>query len=151
MTKLRNDPHGQGVDTHSPFPPLRHDNPVQASGKRLVAIDRLDERRVVEVRTEEHGVLAVGVTPDGIAFAVSNLCRHQFAKLGRGRVTEDGCLECPWHRADYDVTTGAMQSGPKGRIFGFKPYSAGIKLFGSVAKLRTFEVELRDGAIYLVD
>jgi nitrite reductase/ring-hydroxylating ferredoxin subunit len=151
MTKLRNDPHRRGVDTTSPFPPVTHDDPVTAEGPRLVAVDRLGERRIVEVRTADHGVLAVGMTPDGAPFAVGNLCRHQLAKLGRGRVNDDGCLECPWHRADYDVRTGAMRSGPKGRVFGFKPYSAAIEKFGQVAKLRTFDVEVRDGAIWLTD
>jgi nitrite reductase/ring-hydroxylating ferredoxin subunit len=147
--KLRNDPHERGVGTGSPLPPVTHDRPVAAQGRRLVAVDRLDDRRVVEVRTSAHGVLAVGVTPEGTPFAVSNLCRHQLGKLGRGRVTDDGCLQCPWHRADYDVDDGSMVSGPKGRIFGFVPYSAAIKLFGNLVKLRTFAVEMRDGAIWL--
>jgi nitrite reductase/ring-hydroxylating ferredoxin subunit len=150
MPNLRNEPHERGVDTHSMIPPVTHDHPVTAQGRRLVDVDRLDERRVIEVDTQEHGVLAVGMTPDGTPFATSNLCRHQFAKLGRGRVTDDGCLQCPWHRADYDVKSGAMKNGPKGRIFGFKPYSSMIKLFGNVAKLRTFDVEVRNGAIWLV-
>jgi 3-phenylpropionate/trans-cinnamate dioxygenase ferredoxin component len=149
MTKLRNDPQNRGVETPGALPPVVHDNPVPAEGRRLIATDRLDERRVTEVRTDDHGVLAVGLTPDGTPFAVSNLCRHQFGKLGRGRVTDDGCLQCPWHRADYDVVSGAMTSGPKGRIFGFKPYSALVNAFGRVAKLRTFPVEVRDGAIWL--
>jgi nitrite reductase/ring-hydroxylating ferredoxin subunit len=126
-----------------------HDHPRRANGRRLLDVDQLDERRVTEVETQEHGVLAVGLMPDGSPFAVSNVCRHQLAKLGRGRVTDDGCLECPWHRADYDVSDGSMTSGPKGRIFGFKPYSWAIKTFGNVARLRTFPVEVRDGAIWL--
>ena len=150
MTKLRNDPYERGVDTGSPFPPVTHDHPVEAKGARLVDLDRLGERGVIEVNTPEHGVLAVGVRPDGSPFAVSNVCRHQYAKMGRGRVTDDGCLECPWHRARYNVTDGAMVEGPKGRIFGFKPYSAVFRLIGSVAKLRTFGVEVRDGAIWLL-
>jgi nitrite reductase/ring-hydroxylating ferredoxin subunit len=149
MTNLRNSPHERGVDTGSAFPPVTHDHPRTAEGRRLVAVDALDERRVVEVSTDQHGVLAVGITPDGTPFATSNLCRHQAAKLGRGRVTDDGCLQCPWHRADYDVTDGSMLAGPKGRIFGFKPYSAAIKAFGNVAKLRVFPVEIHDGAIWL--
>ena len=95
-------------------------------------------------------MLAVGMTPDGLPFAVGNLCRHQFAKLGRGRVTADGCLECPWHRAAYDVTDGTMTEGPKGRVFGFKPYSWAFKTFGRAAPLHTTPVEVRDGAIWLV-
>jgi nitrite reductase/ring-hydroxylating ferredoxin subunit len=101
------------------------------------------------VQTAAHGVLAVGFKPDGTAFAVSNLCLHQGAKLGRGRVTDEGCLQCPWHRAEFDVDEGRMRSGPKGRIFGFAPYSLAIKAFGNVARLRRFDVEVRDGSIWL--
>jgi nitrite reductase/ring-hydroxylating ferredoxin subunit len=122
---------------------------VVADGARLVELDELDDRRVVEVRTDSSGVLAVGVTPQGKPFAVSNICRHQFGKLGRGRVTGTGCLECPWHRARYDVVDGTMLKGPKGRVFGFKPYSSLVEAVGSTLKLKTFPVEIRDGAIYL--
>jgi nitrite reductase/ring-hydroxylating ferredoxin subunit len=149
MVKLFNDPHQRGVDTHSPIPPVTHDNPTVAHGDRLIGLEQLDDRRVAEVRTEHAGVLAVGVTPGGEPFAVSNVCRHQFAKLGRGRVTDSGCLECPWHRARYDVSDGTMVEGPKGRVFGFKPYSSVVKAAGGAVKLKTFPVEIRDGAIFL--
>src|SRR3954468_16658895 len=111
MPELREDPHGRGVETGSPDPPVTHDDPVVADGRRLVDVAALGDRGVLEVRTEEHGVLAVGMA-DGTPFAVSNVCRHQFGKLGRGRVT-GGCHECPWHRARYDVRTGTMLEGPK--------------------------------------
>ncbi len=103
-------------------PELRTKDPVRAQGRRLVAVADLPP---------------------------SNVCRHQFAKLGQGQV-RDGCLECPWHRARYDVTTGAMTSGPKGRIFGFGPYSRAIQAYTNTGfRLRRFPVELRDGAIVL--
>jgi nitrite reductase/ring-hydroxylating ferredoxin subunit len=150
MSLLRNDPHGRGVETDSPFPPVTHDGPVAADGARLVAVGALGERGVVEVRTARHGVLAVGMA-GGEPFAVGNVCRHQGAKLGRGRVTPSGCLECPWHRAHFDVRTGRMVDGPKGRVFGFKPYSAAVRGFGEIARLQRHRVVLRDGAIYLAD
>ena len=49
--------------------------------------------------------LAVGMN-EGAPFALSNRCRHLFASLGKGHVMDDGCFECPWHRALYDVGTG---------------------------------------------
>lgn len=149
MPSLRFSPHERGVDTSGVLPPIFHDHPVKAEGRRLVRVDQLSARRVTEVHTPGHGVLAVGMTPDGTPFAVSNLCRHQGGKLGRGRVTDDGCLQCPWHRADFDVDTGDMRTGPKGRLFGFKPYSLAIKAFGKIAKLRRYDVEVRDGSIWL--
>ena len=149
MPDLRNDPHGRGVETDSPFPPVTHDEPVVASGSRLVDVSALGERGVIEVRTDAHGVLAVGIA-DGTPFAVSNVCRHQFAKLGQGQIRE-GCLECPWHRARYDVRTGRMTEGPKGRIFGFKPYSATVQTVANAGfKLRRHPVAVRDGAIWLL-
>ena len=147
MPNLREEPHGDGVDTEGA--PVTHGSPLVAEGDRLADVAALGPHGVVEVRTEEHGVLAVGLA-EGEPFAVSNVCRHQFAKLGQGRVTGDGCLECPWHRARYDVRTGRMTSGPKGRIFGFKPYSATVQTVANTAiPLRTHPVVLRDGAIWL--
>jgi 3-phenylpropionate/trans-cinnamate dioxygenase ferredoxin component len=129
-------------------PPVKTRDPAVAQGDRLVALADLPPDGVCEVETSEHGTLAVGVV-DGVPFAVSNVCRHQFAKLGRGQVRE-GCLECPWHRARYDVRTGEMTAGPKGRIFGFPPYSKTVQgIANTAAKLRTFPVVQRDGAIWL--
>jgi 3-phenylpropionate/trans-cinnamate dioxygenase ferredoxin component len=148
MAPLREDPNGRGVETDGPLPPVTHDEPVVANGDRLVAVEALGDRGVVEVRTERHGVLAVGIAA-GRPFAVSNVCRHQFGKLGRGRVS-DGCLECPWHRARYDVRTGAMVEGPKGRVFGFTPYSKAVQGVANAAfRLTTHPVAIRDGAIWL--
>ena len=131
-----------------PIPEVLSDDPVVARGDRLVAVDDLPPSGVVEVDTAAHGTLAVGLVR-GEPFAVSNVCRHQFAKLGQGQI-RDGCLECPWHRARYDVRTGTMVSGPKGRIFGFPPYAKTVQATANaVAKLRRHDVELRDGAIWL--
>jgi len=130
-------------------PPVKTRNPFVAQGRRLIAIAELPANGVAEVETTEHGTLAVG-RADGQAFAVSNVCRHQFAKMGRGKVTGDGCLECPWHRARYDVQTGKMLSGPKGRIFGLGPYSKAVQSVANAAvPLKVFPVTERDGAIWL--
>ena len=131
-----------------PIPEVVSDRPFLAVGDHLVSVDKLPPSGVAEVETQEHGTLAVGLV-DGVPFAVSNVCRHQFAKLGQGQVRE-GCLECPWHRARYDVRTGTMVSGPKGRIFGFPPYAKTVQATATaVAKLRVFDVEIRDGDICL--
>jgi len=133
----------------SVLPPVRTRDPVLADGRRLIAVADLPPSGVVEVETAAHGTLAVGVA-QGMPFAVSNVCRHQFAKLGQGWVDGDGCLVCPWHRAQYDVANGVMLSGPKGRIFGFGPYAATVKGTANAAfRLQTFPVDERDGAIWL--
>jgi 3-phenylpropionate/trans-cinnamate dioxygenase ferredoxin subunit len=118
----------------------------EQSSARLVAVDDLGASNVVVVEKTAHGALAVGIS-EGKPFAVSNRCRHLFASLGNGHVTEDGRLQCPWHAALYDVGTGAMVRGPQGA---FKPLAGAVKATTGARPLKTFAVEVRDGAIWLV-
>ena len=112
----------------------------------MVAVDDLGPSQVAVVEDTPHGAIAVGMS-GGAPFAVSNRCRHLFASLGTGRVTDEGCLECPWHRARYDVETGKMVRGPQGA---FKPLAGAIKATAGARRLSTFQVGIRDGAIWLV-
>ena len=114
---------------------------------RLVAVDDLGDSQVAVVDNTPHGALAVGISA-GNPFALSNRCRHLFASLGEGQVTDEGCLQCPWHAARYDVGTGKMVRGPQGA---FKPLAGVVKATTGAIPLKTFPVELRDGAIWLVD
>jgi 3-phenylpropionate/trans-cinnamate dioxygenase ferredoxin component len=115
------------------------------SAVRLVAVDDLGDSHVTVVEQTPHGALAVGMRGDK-PFALSNRCRHLFAPLGRGRVTDAGCLECPWHGALYDVESGKMERGPQGA---FKPIAGAVKVTAGARALKTFPVEVRDGAIWL--
>ena len=115
------------------------------TSERLVAVDDLGPSQVAVVENTAHGVLAVGISA-GKPFAVSNRCRHLFASLGKGHVTDDGCLECPAHAARYDVGTGKIVRGPQGA---FKPLAGAVKATTGARALKTFPVEVRDGAIWL--
>jgi 3-phenylpropionate/trans-cinnamate dioxygenase ferredoxin subunit len=117
------------------------------SATRLVAVDDLGDSQVTLVEDTPHGALAVGIS-EGEPFAVSNRCRHLFASLGNGQVTDDGCLECPWHASRYDVSTGKMVRGPQGA---FKPLAGVVKATTGAIQLRTYRVAVRDRAIWLVD
>jgi nitrite reductase/ring-hydroxylating ferredoxin subunit len=119
---------------------------AEQSATRLAAVDDLGSTQVTVVEETPHGTLAVGLS-GGKPFAVSNRCRHLFASLGKGHVDDDGCLECPWHAALYDVSTGKMVRGPQGA---FKPVAGAIKATTGARALKTFPVEIRDGAIWLV-
>ena len=112
----------------------------------LLAVDDLGDSHVAVVESTPHGALAVGISA-GEPFAVSNRCRHLFASLGKGHVTDDGCLQCPWHAARYDVGTGEMVRGPQGA---FRPLAGAVKATTGARPLKTFPVEVREGAIWLV-
>jgi 3-phenylpropionate/trans-cinnamate dioxygenase ferredoxin component len=116
------------------------------SAARLIAVQELGDSKVTVVEDTPHGALAVGISA-GKPFAVSNRCRHLFASLGKGHVTEEGCLQCPWHAARYDVVSGKMVRGPQGA---FRPLAGAVKATAGARSLKTFPVEVRDGAIWLV-
>ena len=118
----------------------------EQSATRLIAVDDLGASQVAVVDKTPHGALAVGIS-GGKPFALSNRCRHLLASLGEGQVTDDGCLQCPWHAARYDVGTGKMVRGPQGA---FKPLAGVVKATTGAIPLKTFPVELREGAIWLV-
>jgi 3-phenylpropionate/trans-cinnamate dioxygenase ferredoxin subunit len=118
----------------------------EQSAVRLVAVDDLGPSQVTVAEGTPHGTIAVGISA-GKPFATSNRCRHLFASLGGGRVTAEGCLECPWHGSRYNVETGKMVRGPQGA---YKPLAGVIKATAGAIALKTFPVELRDGAIWLV-
>jgi nitrite reductase/ring-hydroxylating ferredoxin subunit len=118
----------------------------EQSATRLIALEDLGASHVTVVDKPPHGALAVGISA-GKPFAVSNRCRHLFASLGNGLVTDDGCLQCPWHAARYDVATGKMVRGPQGA---FKPLAGAVKATTGARTLKTFPVEVRDGAIWLI-
>lgn len=114
----------------------------------LISLTDLPERGVTAIETP-HGRLAVGVS-DGKPFAVSDRCRHLRASLGRGRIAEDGCLECPWHGARYDVRTGEMTRGPQGAAFALA--RGAVRAYSSkLLPLKRYEVIERDGALYLAE
>ena len=112
--------------------------------ERLIAIADLGPSRVAQVESSK-GTLAVGVV-NGEPFATSNRCRHLLARLGEGHVTGEGCLECPWHGARYNVRSGAMVRGPQGA---FRPVAEVVRHTTGLRKLSVYDVVERDGVIYL--
>ncbi|MDR2876708.1 MAG: non-heme iron oxygenase ferredoxin subunit [Chromatiales bacterium] len=70
------------------------------------------------------------VNLDGEFYAVDNICTHAHIVLTEGCLI-DGQLECPLHRARFDVRTGAVTAPPA-----YEP-------------LRTYEVRV-DGDAVLV-
>ena len=100
--------------------------------------DRLPAADLPPGAVRRVGEWAVG-NADGHLFAVSRLCRHQFADLSEGSIDADGCLVCPWHQSRYDVRTGEMVEGPRGFLGYHGPtpgYTQLVRLLGSVARLR---------------
>lgn len=113
--------------------------------ERLIAVSELQERGVTSVETSR-GRLAVGISR-GEPFAVTPVCRHLRGDLAKGRIADDGCLECPLHAARFDVRTGEMTRGPQGA---FRPVAGVVKGTLGRMRLKTHRVVEEEGVLYLV-
>jgi nitrite reductase/ring-hydroxylating ferredoxin subunit len=82
-------------------------------------------------------------------FAVTRRCRHLRADLAGGSINEAGCLVCPWHQSEYDVTTGRMVKGPQGVFAKIPGLGALFKGLTKVLPLGLGTVEERDGDVYV--
>jgi len=51
---------------------------------------------------------------DGEIYALDGICTHEDLPLDGGEV-DDGILECPWHGARYEVSTGRVRALPATR------------------------------------
>ena len=62
-------------------------------------------------------LVIVGPDPDDAAAperpprVLANRCSHRGGPLAEGDLV-DGCLRCPWHGSEFDVTTGHVRRGP---------------------------------------
>ncbi|MDF2376461.1 MAG: non-heme iron oxygenase ferredoxin subunit [Verrucomicrobiales bacterium] len=54
------------------------------------------------------------VRHEGTVYAIDDLCPHADASLAFGPV-ENGCIACPWHYAEFRLSTGEALSGPTPR------------------------------------
>jgi 3-phenylpropionate/trans-cinnamate dioxygenase ferredoxin subunit len=68
-------------------------------------------------------------------FATQANCTHVFAPLARGKIIADGVVQCPFHRARFDIRTG--------KVIDWANFPPGIQLLNMVRgekSLHTFQV-----------
>lgn len=94
------------------------------------------------------GRYAVGNSEDQL-FAVTRRCRHLGADLADGSIDSDGCLVCPWHGANYDVTSGRMMRGPQGIFAKIPGLGAGFKLLTRILPLGRGVLTEREGTVFV--
>lgn len=73
-------------------------------------------------------------------FATQSKCTHTFAPLARGKIIDDCQVQCPLHRARFDIRTGA--------VIEWANFPPGIQLLNAVRgekALRSYKVSVKDG------
>ncbi len=92
----------------------------------LASSTELEEGKGRPYELEGHRIALV--RHEGHVYALDDLCPHADASIAFGPV-ENGCIACPWHYAEFNLSTGAVLSGP------------------AVRGIRTYQVEEADGQV----
>jgi len=75
-------------------------------------------------------------------FATQSNCTHVFAPLAKGKIV-DGCkVQCPFHRARFDIRTG--------EVIDWANFPPGIQVLNFVRgekALKTYKVSVKAGAV----
>lgn len=102
-------------------------SPANEEAHRVADADDVPENGglAVDVGGEE---VAIFTLEDGY-YGLSNVCTHQGGPLGEGEV-EGVWVYCPWHGHQFDIRSG--EHGQLDRL-----------------NTRTYEVEERDGALFV--
>ena len=75
-------------------------------------------------------------------FATQSQCTHTFGPLARGEIVEGCQVQCPLHRARFDIATG--------KVIQWANFPPGIELLDVVRgekPLRTYPVKVKDGKV----
>ncbi|MGH8931045.1 MAG: Rieske (2Fe-2S) protein [Egibacteraceae bacterium] len=105
---------------------------MSETSAQLVSVARVEDVPAGTVTTVEAcGRWIALVNYGGWFFAADNDCTHAGGPLGEGRIGTGCLLECPWHRAVFEVRSGRVRRGPAR-----KP-------------LRTYRVVVEHGAVFV--
>lgn len=76
-------------------------------------------------------------------YATQPRCTHMWVSLRRGKV-DDNCVQCPLHRARFDIRTGQVEQ--------WANFPPGIQVLNPVRgekALKTWPVTVEDGSVFV--
>lgn len=77
-------------------------------------------------------------------YATQANCTHMFGPLARGKIVNDCMVQCPLHRARFDIASGEVKEWAN-----FPPGIQLLDIVRSKKKLQTFVVDVRDEDVYV--
>ena len=77
-------------------------------------------------------------------YATQARCTHVFASLSKGKILDDKCVQCPLHRARFDIRTGEVEE--------WANFPPGVQLLNAVRgekNLQTWPVSEENGQLFV--
>ena len=99
------------------------------------------DKTTIKVNDEE---IIVYRLDDGF-YATQAKCTHLFKNMSKGKVVDDCKIQCPLHRARFDIRTG--------EVVDWANFPPGVQLLNAVRKqkaLKTYPVKIEDGEVFVL-
>jgi len=110
---------------------------------KVIEADELEESERKLIKLGEQTILLM--REKDRFYAVSNQCPHLKLPLLKGKVTADNSIVCPWHRSEFDLTTGEVKE--------WSSWPPGLgKLLGCLKRetaLTVFPVKMEEGGVWV--
>ena len=75
-------------------------------------VGRAEDLQATPLQQIQIGDVAIALTfRDGQFAAISGVCNHVGGPLGKGQLSDDGYVVCPWHSWQFERFTGAARPG----------------------------------------
>lgn len=108
-----------------------------------VAIDLAELQQKERETTVVDGHKILFIWHQDQVYAVQPQCPHFKLPLKKGKITEELSLVCPFHKSEFDLTTGAVKC--------WSPWPAAVgTLLGKVVKphsLKIYPTRIEEGAV----
>lgn len=88
--------------------------PDSSEFERVASIHEIPQEGVLSV-TRSDGQRVCLIRSRGRVTAVADNCTHQDFEMSLGDVLPDGTIQCAWHGARFDCSTGEVRQGPAPR------------------------------------
>lgn len=98
---------GVGIDRNA-WRPTADDYRIAANADKLVEGELL----AGEITVKEEKVPLVLLKRGDEVFAIGAVCSHWGGPLAEGRLVDDYCVECPWHKSQFDIRDGSVVQSP---------------------------------------
>ena len=112
-------------------------------GKHLVcSTTELSLNTMKAMKLESDNIIVYRLE-DGF-YATQSNCTHIFAPLKKGKIVDDCKIECPFHKARFDIRSG--------EVVDWANFPPGIQLLNVVRKekaLKTYQVSVEDENVYV--
>ena len=77
-------------------------------------------------------------------YATQHSCTHIFAPLAKGKIVDNCQIQCPFHKAKFDIRTG--------QVIEWANFPPGIQLLNAVRSekaLKTYPVKVDQGQVFV--